>query len=347
MISRTTRVTLPLLLCAAAAALLAGSASADEGATLRKHLAAYDRAGGGNTIPIEQEILRLRSSGAADVLVEHLGHRRFGPTILWALTEMKRPPPVDKILEAYRGYSAQEQLQAARSLAALATDEARTALRELSSRKEWNEHGLAIVRGALLRARDPATEEWVKRSLESKDADEVAAALLAAGNGRVERMLPAAAKLLDDGRTLEKSVRSRYKISVRKELPNGGVQISSRYPDLKTVGEVALEAANRMVAPTTPEYIAWWYELEKDKRFDGAEKLRRYIAADRKAAKAKAPSATQAIAVVLAHLREQNPKGAHVRIVEVRFRNKAWTIIFEIDGTETQRTVGLNGRLSG
>jgi hypothetical protein len=316
----TTLIFVPLaawLLLAPAGDLRAGE---DPGARLREMLAGNEPLG--NTIPLEQEILALRDAGEAGALLEFAGHERFGFLVLWALTEIARPETEAAVLKAFAALPIAERAGAAVWLAAFRSDGVRAALRALRAEKELPEGSRGAVDAALLRAGDEKADGAVRAALDGTDADAIARALLLAGDARRADLLPEAAKRATDARKLAAPVASVFPVRVRTEIP-GGWSETTTYPELATLGEVAVEAASRMAKPLTPEMIAWWYEPEKGARFPNDEAGRRLLAAwveaEAKAAAAMGPGSGAAVAKLFAGLRGKHPDFLDVRITGISF----------------------------
>jgi hypothetical protein len=338
----------PLLPCAPLAS--AGEPPgppADAGARLRDLLGSGSR--GGNTIPIEQEILRLRDERSAEALVGSVGHERWGPIVLWALAGIAGEAEEATLLDAFARMPVPQRVGSATALAQRQSAKVREALRALLGEVGAEEGARQTVHAALLRAGDEATRGEVDAALAGSDVAAIVRALLCAGEARAAEYLPAAAALAGDLRPVTPPVRSAFGVRTRTEIP-GGFREETAYPDLATLGAVALEAANRIVGPDTPGMIAWWYEIEETPRFgageDGARHLAAYVAEDRKAAEAGALRAETAIRQVLEHLRRtRGGEGGKVRVTEVAF-DGAWTIAGTADGGPWRASVSAKGEVT-
>jgi hypothetical protein len=307
---------------------------------LAELLDAYDRRGGGNTIPIEREILRLKAAGDCERLARYIGHHRFGGTVLWALAGPESAAQEATALRAFRSWPPDRRARAAIWLARWRTEAVRSALRQLLASKSVEGTLLRHVEAALLRAGDEAVRKKVDAALKSDRGrpDDLAQALLLAGDARALGYLDRAAHFVTSQRRLERPVRSAFQVEKRTKLPNGGQRIETSSPELGSLGEVALEAANRMVRPTTPEYIAWWYEMEKGPRFEDAAQLQAYVAAG-------AEGATAAVNALLAHLRQTREADTRVAIGTVS-REGGWKISCTINKEEVVATVDARGNVS-
>jgi pimeloyl-ACP methyl ester carboxylesterase len=212
---------LPLL---ALLLLLAVPVSADEvpdGADLEDLLAAYDRRGGGNTIPIERAILALREAGAVDDLADHLGHPRFGATVAWALATNADEALARRIVAAVGRWNAREQGMAASTLARLPDGAGLPILQEMGARESLPGWARPLVSGALLAAGDPDTVGAVKKELRAKEPEAVATALKAVAHSHDPAWLPALSALRRDERALPQKVRSHFQVRSTKEGPTG------------------------------------------------------------------------------------------------------------------------------
>jgi hypothetical protein len=250
----------------------------------------------------------------------------------------------DAALRAFRSWPPDRQARAAIWLATWGTKAVRAALRELADGGSLEGNHLLRVEAALLRAGDAGVRAKVDAALKPDQGrpDELARALLLVGEARAVEYLDRAAHFVASKRRLEHPVRSAFRIEKTTKLPDGGQRVQTESPELRLLGEVALEAANCMVRPTTPDYIAWWYEMEKGPRFgwlpDGAERLRAHVAAG-------AEEATTAVAALLAHLRQTRDPHTRVAIGTVR-RDGGWKISCTIDEEKVVATVDPRGNVS-
>jgi hypothetical protein len=301
--------------------------SKDPAEPLRKMLSGSARLN--STIPVEKEILRLRAQENTGALAEFLGHKSHGITCFWALAETGKREHEEKLLEGFSAMPLADRVWCSLWLAPMGTQKVRSALTELCRDKTISADDRHRIRAALLRAGDPTMTKETRAALSDKDADRVARALLLLGDARAADQLVKISGLAGDERKLSTSLSSRFPVKKKEVLKNGWVRETTTYPDLATVGAVALEAASRAVSPTTPEQIAWWYELEKGPRFeqskDGVAQLRNYVLADERAASSGAPRAGVAIQTVLDHLRKKKSEDLKVRIVSVSFA-EVWEI---------------------
>ncbi len=277
----------------------------------------------GNTIPVEQEILRLREAKEADALLPFIDEERFGFLVFWAVTDIARPDTEEAARKAFSALPLPERVDRARWLASYRSEGVRQALRALREDPSLPAESRRAVDVALLRADDATAVAGLKAALGGKDAEPLAAALLLAGDARRADFLADAAKHAGDERALSAPVESEGEIRTRTDNPGGGWTETSTHPALRTLGDVAVEAASRMVKPMTPEMMAWWYEPEKGLRFvpgaEGRALLAAWVAADAKAAAAGGPRAEAAYRRALARLREANPEFLEVRLTAVTF----------------------------
>lgn len=350
------------LLRAAFLLLAASSAQADDApaepeaiATVRAALAEYDEAiksGGADTVAAEKAVLSAGSSPAYAGLVEFLPHERFGALVLHVLCAHPTAALEAKVLPGYQTWPAPRRVEGARDLAAFRSDAVRTRLKELAADAEVAANGAlsAAVRAARVRAGDPMPLADLEKALTSKDPTIVSEALLLAGDARATTLLARVSRLLDDKRPLAKAVPSQWPDTKTETTPDGTTTSNTIPVELKTVGEVALEAANRMCATTLPDWVAWWYEPEKGARFgrgaEGIRLLRAVLAEDAKAEKAKAMRALDAIDAVLSSLRggEGGPETTW-KLVGVAF-DKTWTITGTVDGQPSRHTVTPDGKVT-
>lgn len=324
-------------------------------AAVRAALAEYDEAiksGGADTMAVERSVLAAGSSPAFAALVEFLPHERFGPLVLHMLCARGGAALEAKVLPTYRAWPVPRRVEGARDLAAFRSDAVRAALRELAADADVsaNEALAGPVRAARVRAGDPEAVAALEKALTSKEAATVAEALLLAGGARATALLARVSRLVDDKRPLPKAIPSQWPDTKTETTPDGTTTSSTIPVELGTVGEVAIEAANRICATTLPEWVAWWYEPEKGARFgrgaDGVRLLKAVLAEDAKAEKAKARRVLDAIETVLASLRagEGGPETSW-KLVGVAF-DKTWTITGSIDGKPSKHTVSADGKVT-
>lgn len=355
MIRRTSRFRCLVLAAASFLSLDAVTGEGDAAATvaeMKDLLAQYDRAGGGNTIPIEQAIIRLRDLRAGKELVPFLAHKRFGFAAAWALSELGDATLADSVLDAFKGRDTAGKAEWALFAGAFRTDAMRAALRELANSADANPQDKAAARAALLRAGDPAIEKELLEALKGKDVKAIAGALLTIGASRRADLLVKVTAFAKDERAVEGGLKSGFGVQTVKRLANGGQSSTTSYPALATLADVAVEAASRLVSPTTPDMMAWWYETETGPRFpistEGKAFLAAYGEAAAKAAAAKGLSPGEAVAAVLRHVRGA-PGGEEmkVRICSVAFAG-GWTIGYKPEGfgageSEAVRNVSVDG----
>ena len=338
--------TLAVALAVTAGASWAGDAAGeDPGARLRALLEEYDRAGAGNTTPLEMAILELRDAGAVDALAGFLGHPEFGATILWAMVATGKPGVEARVLPAFLAFDAPTKTQAAIALGGLRTEEVRRALREAVAAARTDAaaaHLVPLFEAALLRARDEATTKAHRADLGSKDADRVAAALLRAAEARETAFLADAARFAGDERPVANPVVSDWSVESVETNPDGGVTHRFDRPHRATLGAVALEAANRMVKSTTPDFIAWWYDLEKGPRFgfdaEAKGRIEAWVAAETSARKAKAPPSSEAVAALVRHLRQAGRGESTLAVTGASFEKGRWLLSYALDGAPATAT---------
>ncbi len=335
----------------------APAAADDPVAAARKALDAYDHRDRGamtNTIPTEQAILRCAEAGKAAGLREFLGHERFGALCFVLVCEAGVVEAESELLEHLAVDTFLDRPGSALAVAGLRTEKVRAALRALAASEEVKSDASrsAEVRAALIRGGDPAALAELRTALTSKDPATVADALLVAGDARDAALLPEIAKLAADARALAEPRTSRWNEEKRTE--SGGVTTFTSSPvELATVGDVAVEAANRIHASPLPGFVAWWYELEKGPRFGrGAEAARRvaaYVAEDAKALKAKARRAGEAVALVIRSLRKPESEMTSFVLSGVAF-DKVWTVTYRLENSDGAKdgtaTVDAAGKVS-
>jgi hypothetical protein len=319
----------------------AAAATEDPVAAARKALDAYDRRARGamtNTIPTEQAILRCAEAGKAAALREFLGHERFGALCFVLVCEAGAAEAESELLERLAVDTFLDRPGSALAIAGLRTEKVRAALRALAANEEvrTGEVSGAEVRAALVRAGDAAAIAELRTALASKDAGTAADALLAAGAARDATFLAEIAKLAADTRALSAPRVSRW--NEEKRIESGGMTsiTSSPFP-LATVGDVAVEAANRIHASALPGFVAWWYELEKGPRFgrgaDALKLLATYVAEDAEARNAKARGAGEAVALVIRSLRKPGAEMTSFVLTGVAF-DKVWTVTYRLGGPD-------------
>jgi len=333
--------------------LLLACALAEDPPSLRDLLGNYEsdmaERGGSDTIPVEQAMIRARDAGEYAMLAEFAGHPRFGAEILWALGEARKEE--SKALAAFRTLPLPARLEAAFHVGNYASEAARKALLELRDDPALEASMRPIVESALLRAGETKAREAVRAALAGKDAEKAAEALLRLGDARASEFLGEALRRATDATKLANPPASRFEERTRTDGPDGSYTESTTFPSLPTLGEVALEAASRMVASTTPPRIGWWYDVERGRRFpsgeEGAKRLRQWVEADRKAGKAKAVGAQEAVSALFRRLRADAPEGPmEVSVLSVEF-DKAWTIRYRLSGEEASATVDAAGAVAG
>ncbi|MCE9637292.1 MAG: hypothetical protein K8T90_16425 [Planctomycetes bacterium] len=330
--------------------------TADAAADLTKALDAWDhRAQGGftNTIPFEKAVLRGAAEGAPEAVVAHVTHERYGALLFAALCE-RRPQgeAAAKLVEAFAAMEPEARVGSAISIAALGTDAARAALRELAAVDAFLASGPPndAIRAALVRSGDAAAVADVRKGLASKDVGDVAKSLLLAGDARATEFLADAARLADDVRKLPAPIASHWSETKTTKSEDGLTTRSDTIPvNLATLGDIAVEAANRMGASTLPGWVAWWYEIEKGPRFgrgvDGAKLVRQVAAEDTRAAKTKAPGLYRAIAAVQAAVRPTVAAMSEWKLVSATF-DRGWTIAYRIGDAPGTATVDGAGKVT-
>lgn len=308
------------------------AATAEE---LKKLLVAYDKAKGGDTIPIERAIIRLRNAGAGKELVPFLSHKRFGFVVAWALAEIGDESHADAVLNAFQARKADGRHEMAFHMGAFRTEGVRGALRTLRDDSATQPVQKELLRIALLRAGDEKTEKEVLDAIGGSDVAACARALLLAGDSRRADLLPKIAGFARDTRPLGVEIQSRF-------------PVEKKYPALQTLADAAVEAASRLVAPTTPELIAWWYEAEELPRFpagaDGAALLQAYLDAAAKAAADGGIGPEVAVDAVVRKARAQGGDG-RVRIVSIAYTEQ-WEIGFRRSGKTGTGTIDREGNVT-
>lgn len=359
--SRTILGALALVVCLCAGTPASGEegtlpVTADAAADLAKALDAWDhreRGAFSDTIPFEKAVLRAGAEAKPDDVVAHVGHERFG-ALLFSLLCERRPTggAATKLAEAFAAMPADRRADSALAFGALATDAARAALRALLAEETVGASSALreTVRAALVRAGDGASIAEVRKGLASKEAAEAAAALLRAGDARATSFLAEAARLADDPRKLTAPVPSRWSETRTTRSEDGLAARTETLPvRLDTVGAAAVEAANRMFATTVPDWVAWWYEIEKGPRFGrgpGAVKLLRQVAADdARAAKPGAPSFETAVRAVQSAVRPTAPEMAEWKLVSAAY-DRGWEIGWTLGGAPGTASVDAAGRVT-
>lgn len=320
-------------------------------AKVREAFAAYDEAmasGGADSIPAEKAVLDAAASEARTGLTAFLPHARFGALVLHVLVDPPTPAVAGAVVEAFRAWAVPQRLEAAVDLGALADDAARAALTELAADPDVvaAPEAMARVRAARVRAGDREVTAAVEKDLASKDPAVVAAALLVLGDARATRQLATAARLAVDARVLREPAASQWTVQTTTTGPDGGSTTTSEPVPLRTVGAVAVEAANRMCATTLPGFVAWWAEPEHGPRFghgdDGRKRLAAFLTEDAKAEKAKARRGLDAVARVLASLRAAASPEVEYVFGGATF-DRVWTVTGTLGGQPTRHVVGVDG----
>jgi len=333
-------VLLPAWLLLAAAPLFAGD---DPGARLRAMLTGKERID--NTIPLEQEVMKLRVAKEAQVLAEFLDNEQYGWLCFWGLTEIADPATEEVALAAFAKMPVEQRAEYATYLATFRSDGARKALRALAAEK-------GLPRIAATRWAPPSSARARRGGAlagpegdRGTDANAAARALLLAGDARAEEFLPAAAKLAADARPVAPPVPS---ISRSPPAPRTRRRLHGHLDPPRT--RDPRRGGRRGREPDGPahdaEMIAWWYEPEKGARFSaddaGKALLAAWIEADAKAAKASAPGAAAAVAALFAHLRQANPEMCDAKITGVSFAD-GFTFTGLVNGDEM--TAKISGDL--
>lgn len=310
-----------------------------------------------NTIPREKAILELRDLGAARELAAFLDQARLRHLVVWALAEIGAPESAAACIDALADADVSTRAHASLDVAAFRTDAVRTWLAALAA--EADAAGkppiVARVRAARIRAGDAAV---TRRALDALDGDgddaaRCADALLALGESRRTEHLAAIARLADDGRALATPRPSAFTTKVREDLGGGRVRFKTERATLATIGDVALEAANRALRPTTPEQIAWWHEPERRPRFSldasGRAAIAAHVAAESAAARAGAGDGRDAARRIFAAIRDdprwRGDEPLDVRDVALRFVD-GWTMRAVIGGKPVEAALGTGGRVT-
>lgn len=313
-----------------------------DGSRLQQLIAKYDQAGGGNTIPIEQEIIDLRDGGHSQVLTTVLRHPRFGPLAVWALGDLEVAGRDALVAEAVTHWPRRAQIENAPIVAGVPGTAVRTWLTGLASETGLSDADRRHLRVALVRLGVPAARKKLRSELRSKDPGVVAEALLVVGDAHASELLSEVITHATSDLRLKASLTSRWKRQVRTESEDGSSSTTRSLPrTLRTLGEVALEAASRLVACTAPGYVAWWHDPETPPRFDperrGLELLRAYGKASRQGIAAGAVPVNNAIRTAKGRLKsdaEKQRAGIQVRVRAVEFDSDGYLLEF----TETRRT---------
>lgn len=344
----------------AASLVIAGPAGAtptggeDEKARAAAELRKLVRERSMNTIPREKAVLELCRLKAARELEPFLAVQRLDRTVIWALSEIGDPKSVGPVLETVDRMRLESRPYLATYVASFGTPEVRTWLAKLATHKEviypqqkrW-------IRGARLRAGDPAIRREVLAGLKSSDPDVCAAALSTLGDSRSPEFLAQVARFASDERRLTEPVKSRFRAKQIRKMPDGSTSQTIVSPELATVAAVALEAASCVVRPMTPERIAWWYGLEAGPRFhaecDGAKRLRAFVASDRKAARKKTIRGLDALGKLFDHIRASErgeaARKSKLKNIDCSFSTQ-WRITYELAGVSYEATVGRKGEVA-
>lgn len=319
------------------------------GERLRAMLARYDRHELDSTIPVEREILRLREMGAGRALLPFLSHPRFGTCVLWALSELGVEGADEAAITMLDRREPAERAHASLWFAGLGTERTRAWLRELAADETLDEAARSRVQAARLRAGSPDARERLRGALRSEEPDARARGLLLAAEAKLDAYLARMAESVPDATPLETPVRSRFPVVEITHQPNGWTTETSTYPMLSTVGEVALEAANRLVAPTTPEEIAWWYEVEKGARFgptaEGRALLEQQVGAAAAASEAGSMTLRSALRRLYGHLREEREHLEEVVMRSIAFGPEGFRLGLLVDGDEITARVAASGEV--
>jgi len=302
-----------------------------------------------NTIPREKAVMKLRDLKASRELERFLDVPRLNDMVIWALSEIGDPGSVAPVLKALDRMDVKQRPYLGRFVGSFRTPEVRAWLEALSENGALSGSGAERwLLAARLRAGDPAVIKTVRGRLKSKDPAECASALLALGDSRDPAFLERIARFTGDRRSLNAPVKSVFGVEHRKKLANGGWSCRTVYPELKTVAEVALEAASRVVQPMTPEQIAWWHEMERAPRFppdeDGAKRLKAFVEAEKKAARKRVASSAVALRRLFDHVRASKEgemaQAEKVKVLGAKLTSR-WEFTIEMLGSRRTAAVDL------
>ena len=322
-------------------------------AAVRSALAEYDEAiksGGADSVAAEKAVLSAGTSPAYASLVEFLSHERFGPLVLHALCAHGTDALGAKGLAAYLAWPAARRVEGALEVASARTDAVRAALKALAADDAVakDEALSTLVGAARVRAGDPESLALLDKALASKDPSIVAHGLLLAGDARATTLLARIGRFVDDKRPLPKAVRSKWS-DTKTTTTSDGTTTSNTLPvELGTLGEVALEAANRMCATTVPDWVAWWYEPEKGPRFgrgvDGARLLKAAPRRGREGGEGQGPARAGRRRGGPGHAPRRQRSGEHV---DARRRRLRQDVVDHGIGRRSPREVRRRGRRDG
>jgi hypothetical protein len=277
-----------------------------------------------------------------------VSHPRFGGTVVWALAAIGDPDVTGKVLTELEGVDPERRIEASFHLAACGTPGVLEWIRALAGREGLEAEQEETLREALLRAGDPAVLEETRAALQDDAPEVVAGALRILGESRNLSLLEEIVRHVDDDTDITAlELRSRFARKTTSTDDRGWTTERTEYPALSTLGDVALEAVNRLHAPTTPEYIAWWYEVLPTPWFTGEDarkRLRAYLEADRRARAAGAVSGARALEALVHALR---PELQHRQVSRLGFEfdEEGWVIHLEVDGASRQRRISPAGEV--
>jgi hypothetical protein len=123
------------------------------------------------------------------------------------------------------------------------------------------------IKGALIASGDKKISEDVLSDLKGKSITKTVEAILIIRDTYDKEQLKNLLPLLEDNRDIKNYIESCFEINVKTKAP-GRISSGSVRIQLKTIGEVAIEAANCLFRTTTPKEIAWWYEREGEETIE-------------------------------------------------------------------------------
>jgi hypothetical protein len=230
---------------------------------LSKLLNEYQQQGGGNTIPIEQNLIKLMELKAGNTLLEVMKNaptKRFDTEFIWAICTTDDAKIIEPLISYIDGISNKAQkIQCCKYLGRFASDSASKFITKCLNETNDNNQN-QILKGALLSSGDKKVLETLKNDLKDKDISKKVSAIQLAGLTNNQLFLEYLIPLFNDKTTISPTIKSNLFPVVEITETENSTTESSKPRELKTIKDVALESANMLFKKNTPEIIAWWYE---------------------------------------------------------------------------------------
>jgi hypothetical protein len=223
----------------------------------------YQQQGGGNTIPIEQNLIKLMKLKAGTTLFETMKNaptQRFDGEFIWAICATGDSKIIEPLISYIDGISNKTQkIQCCKYLGGFTSDIVSKFISKCLNETDDNNQK-QILRGALLSSGDKQVLEALKNDLKDKDINKKVSAIQLAGLANNQSFLEYLTPLLNDKTIISPTIKSNLFPIVEITKTENSTSESSKPRELKTIKDVALESANLLFKKNTPDMIAWWYE---------------------------------------------------------------------------------------